>query len=245
VEEAEDDGADDSEDEHESALTKEPFADFALGPFERAVEALALRGGKEREEEPVGVFALEHEVDAEEGGGNDVEEVSEPERKVGEEITGSGGDGAFCALDHGVQAKPVGEGNFFDFGNEAGKALREFGGEVAEIAQDRRQARGEEEGEDKGDDDDQNDDGDRAGGVVAAKVEFGDVGDCGPEDDSEESADVEDQELFLEGPCEGEKEEDDDGEEDVAANLCAGSLLVGCELAGGGIGQRGVSWGEG
>ena len=47
VEEAEDDGARDSEDEHEEALAEEPFADFAFGFFEGVVEAVAF-GVRER-----------------------------------------------------------------------------------------------------------------------------------------------------------------------------------------------------
>ena len=53
-----------------------------------------------------------------------------------------------------------------------------------------------------------------------------DAGDGGHENDSEEGADVEDEELFLEGPGEGEKEEDADAEEDVAADFGAGAFLV-------------------
>lgn len=79
VEETEDDDARDSEDEHEGALADEPFAHLPLGSFEGVVEAGALIGGEEGEEEAVGVFALEHEVDAEEDGGEDVEDVGEPE----------------------------------------------------------------------------------------------------------------------------------------------------------------------
>jgi len=239
VEEAEDDGAGDSEDEHEGALAEEPFADFAFGAPEGVVETVALGGGEEREEETVGVFAFEHEVDAEEGGGDDVEEVREPERKRGEEIAGGGGESGFGALDDGVEAEPVGEGDFFDLCDYLRDSLGKFGGEVAEVAQDRRQAGGEEEGEDESDGDDENEDANSAGGVIAAEVEFGDEFDGGHEDDGEESADVEDQELFLEGPGKGQEEEDGDGEEDVAADFGAGLLLVGVEVAGGGIGQRG------
>src|ERR1700730_9987684 len=144
VEEAEDDGARYAEDEHEGALADEPFAHLALGSFEGLVEAvaliLALVGGEEREEEAVGVFAFEHEVDAEEGGGEDVEEVGEPERKRGEEVGGGGVEGADGALGDGVNAEPVGEGNSFEPGNDAGNALRELVGELAEVAQDGRQA---------------------------------------------------------------------------------------------------------
>jgi hypothetical protein len=54
--------------------------------------------------------------------------------------------------------------------------------------------------------------------------------DGGHEDDGEESADVEDEELVLEGPGEREQKEDDDAEQDVAAYFGAGSLLVGGEV---------------
>jgi hypothetical protein len=62
--------------------------------------------------------------------------------------------------------------------------------------------------------------------MVAADVELSDAGDGGHEDDSEERADVEDEDLFLEGPGEGEQEKDADGEEDAAADFSAGALLV-------------------
>jgi hypothetical protein len=78
--------------------------------------------------------------------------------------------------------------------------------------------------------------------MVAAKVQLGDTGDGGHQDDSEESADVEDEDLFLEGPGEGEKEEDSDREEDVAANFGAGSLLVRGEVFGRGGGQPISPW---
>ena len=68
---------------------------------------------------------------------------------------------------------------------------------------------------------------------------MGDEGDDGRENDSEEGADVEDEELFPEGPGEGEKEEDRDAEEDVAADFIAGSLFVGGEVFGCGAGQLG------
>ena len=53
--------------------------------------------------------------------------------------------------------------------------------------------------------------------MVAADIELRDASDGGHEDDSEEGADVEDEELFPEGPGEGEEEKDTDGEENVAA----------------------------
>ena len=42
VQKSEDDGAGDSEDDHESALTDEPFADLAVGAAEGGVEAFAF-----------------------------------------------------------------------------------------------------------------------------------------------------------------------------------------------------------
>jgi hypothetical protein len=62
--------------------------------------------------------------------------------------------------------------------------------------------------------------------LVAAKLELGDAGDGRHEDDREEGADIEDQELFLERPGEGKKEKDGYGEENIAADGCAGSLLI-------------------
>jgi len=185
------------------------------------------------------VFAFEHEVDAEEDGGEDVEEVGEPERQRGEEIAGGDIEGTDGALGDGVNAESVGERNFFELGNDAGNALRELVGELAEVLQDGRQAGGEEERDDASDGDDQKDDGYRARRMVAAQVETSDAAYEGHEDDSEEGADVEDQDLFPESPGEGEKEEDGDAEEDVGADFSAGSLLVGGEVFGRGDGQLG------
>jgi hypothetical protein len=105
------------------------------------------------------VFAFEHEVDTEEDGTEDVEEVGEPERHGGEEIAGGGVEGADGALGEGLDAEFVGEGDSFESGGDIGDALGEFVGELAEVAQDGREAGGEEEREDAGDGGDQQDDG--------------------------------------------------------------------------------------
>src|SRR6202020_2165553 len=127
----------------------------------------------------------------------------------------------------------------FDLRDDAGNALGEFVGEAAEIAEDRGKAGGEEEGEDEGDRDDQENNGHCTRGVVTAEARARDVGDSRHEDYGEESADVEDHQLFLDCPSESEEEKDADGEEDVAADVGAGSQLVGGELVGVGGGQRG------
>ena len=76
------------------------------------------------------------------------------------------------ALGDGVDAEPVGEGDSFEFGDDAGDALGELVGELAEVAQDGREADGEEEREDAGDADDEEDDGDAARGLVAADIDL-------------------------------------------------------------------------
>ena len=96
--------------------------------------------------------------------------------------------------------------------------MREFRGEVAEIAQNGWETGGEEEREDSGDGDDEKNDGDDAGGTIASNADPGDAGDGGRENDSEECADVEDEDLFLKCPGQGEEEKDSDGEEDVTAD---------------------------
>ena len=59
------------------------------------------------------MLAFEHEVDAEEGGGEDVEDVREPVGEGGEEITGGGGEG-LGAFGYGVDTERVREGEFVD-----------------------------------------------------------------------------------------------------------------------------------
>jgi hypothetical protein len=78
--------------------------------------------------------------------------------------------------------------------------------------------------------------------MVAAEVQLCDTDDNGHEDDGEESADVEDQQLLLEGPGEGEEKEDGDGEEDIAADGRSGLLLVRGEVREDG-GQLVLLWG--
>ena len=168
--------------------------------------------------------------------------MGEPERKRGEEIAGGSVEGADSALGDGLDAESVGKGNFFELGDDAGNALRELVGELAEVSQDGRQAGGEEEREEAGYADDQEDDCYRAGRMVSAQVETSDADDERHENDSEERADVENQELFPEGPGEGEEQEDDDAKDDVTADFSAGSLLVGAEVFGCGAGQLGSPW---
>jgi hypothetical protein len=95
-----------------------------------------------------------------------------------------------------------------------------------EVVHDRREAEGEEDDQNENRSDEEKDDGDGAGGMVAAKVGFGDAGDDGHQDDGEEGADVEDQQLLFERPGEGEEKKDDDAEEDVCASCGPGLLLV-------------------
>ena len=62
--------------------------------------------------------------------------------------------------------------------------------------------------------------------MVAADLPGGDADDEGHENDGEESADVEDQQLFAEVPGEGEQKQDDDAEENVAADRGARPAFV-------------------
>jgi hypothetical protein len=242
VEKTEDDGAGDSQDEHEETLAEEPFADLLLGFFEGGVEAVALGGGEEGEEEAVGGFAFEHEIDAEEDGGEDVEDVGEPEGERGEEVGGRGGEGAFGTLDEGVDAEPGGQGELLEAGDDVGDALGKVDGELAEVVHDRGQAGGEEDDQDHNAGGEEKDDGNRARGMVAAEVELCDADDNGHEDDGEESADVKDQQLLLEGPREGYKKQDGDAEEDIAADRSSGLLLVRGQVREDG-GQLVLLWG--
>jgi hypothetical protein len=130
---------------------------------------------------------------------------SEPERKRGDEIAGGGVEGSGGALGEGVDAELVRHGELLHPGDDLGNALRQVGGEVAEVTQNGRKAKGEEEGEDGKNRNDEKDDRHAAGGMVAPEAKFGDAADCGHQDHREEGADVEDQQLLLEGP--GEREE--------------------------------------
>ena len=108
--------------------------------------ARGLRLNK-REEVLVDFAALEHEVDAKEGGGEEVEDVREPVGKGVEEVAGGSGEGFLRTLRGGVDTEAVGERKLLDLGDE----LRDAGGgvrdELAEIAGDGRKGDPEEEHE--------------------------------------------------------------------------------------------------
>ena len=210
-------------------MAYEPFADFPVGLKESRIEAVTLRGGKEREEKAVGVLTFEHEIDAQEGCGEDIEEVREPVGQGGDKIACGRGDGSLGALDDAIDANFVGNGDALDASDDLGDAVGEFVGEGAEVAHDGGEANGEEDREDNADRDDEKKDGCGAGGVSAAVLKLGDASDEGHQNGREESSDVDNQHFFLEGPGEGEQEEDADGEEDVAADGAARLLLLGCE----------------
>jgi hypothetical protein len=241
VEYAEGDGTADSKDEHEEALADEPLADLAVSRLEGVVEAETLFGREEGEEEAIGTVAFEHEVDADEGRGDDVEEMGEPLRQRGDEVACGGGDGGFGALGDDVDAELVGHGDALGTGDDDGDALGQIFRELAEIAQDRGESDGEEDAKDEGDSEDENQDSDGAGGVVGAELPGGDVINDGDEDGGEEGRDVEDDELLAERPGEGEAEEDCEAEEDVAADGAAGGGFCGSWVVRS-VGQRVLLW---
>lgn len=126
----------DAEDEHEETLSVEPLAHLDFCFAQGDVEPMARGRAEEGKEEVVGVLAFEHEVDAEEGGGEDIDEVREPVWQRGDEVSGGGGDGGFCALGEGVDAEFIGHGEPLEAGDDGGDALGKFGGELAEVAED-------------------------------------------------------------------------------------------------------------
>ena len=128
-------------------MPDEPFAHLDPGLLKGVVESVALRGRKEREKEAIGELSLEHEVDAEEGSGEDVEDVSEQEGEGGKDVAGGGGECALNALGEGVDANLIGHGQFFESADDLCEVLREVCGELSEVAKDRWQSEKEEEGE--------------------------------------------------------------------------------------------------
>lgn len=89
---------------------------------------------------------------------------------------------------------------------------------MTEVAQDRREAEGEKEREYKNDRDDEQYDRNWPRRLVPANGDVGDARNDGEEDDREESADVDDFKLFAELPGEGDEQENDKREEDVATD---------------------------
>ena len=225
VENAKDDSAGDSQDEHQEALAEQPLAHLVIGCLESLVETAALIAAKEGEKELIGVFAFEHKVDAEKYCRQNVEDVGEPVGQRGKEIGSGRGQAIFRALCDGVDAELGGEGKLLNSGDNPGHALRQVGGEVLEIAEDRRKSAGEERSKKEADDDNEDEDRDNAGGVIAAEPRLPDAIDDRHQHDGEQCADVEDLDLLGEIPREREQEKDGNGEEDVAVNLGARPLL--------------------
>ena len=98
------------------------------------------------------------------------------------------------------------KGSLRSFATISGMRSGRSAEKLLEVAQDRRQAGGEEKREDEEDGEDEDDDGDCARGLVVADFDLCDAVDGRHENDGEESADVEDQELFLKGLGEGQEQ---------------------------------------
>lgn len=218
MQQAEDDGAGEAEDEHEESLRGEPFADLLVSMMEGEVEALALGQGKEGEEEAIGFVAFEHEIDAEKGGGEDVEDVGEPLGQGGDEVSGGGAGGGFCALGDGFEAEMAGEGQALEALDGLWNALGQVDGELMEVVYDGWDSHGEEEAENGGDGDDQDGDGEWAREVKCTDAPGSDAVDGGREDDGKESGDVDDEEFPENGVGNRKKYRDAKTEENMAAD---------------------------
>ena len=199
------------------SLAEEPLADTQLGRAERGVEAEAAFAGEEREQPAVGVLALEHEVDAEDEGGEEIEEAAHPVGEGGEEVRGGGGEGVFGALGDVIDAELVGERKALETGDDGRDAGGQVVCELVEVADDGGQSNEEEQS-----DDGEEDALSRSTMATSAR----DVaGAAQPEammrlttrheHDGEERADVDEGEDFAQTPGESEGQQDSDGEEDV------------------------------
>ena len=223
---AEDRCTGDAEDEHQQALAEEPLAHADLGAVEGDGETEAVIHGDQRHEPAIGVFALEHEVDAEDEGGEDIEDARQPVGERGEQVFGGGGDGVFGLLGDGADAEVVGEREALEAGFDDRDAVGQIVGELVEIADHGRKAEGEECCDGKEGDREQKRDGRSAGDMVsAADLEAHDGADGRHEDDREERADVDQQEDFAQTPCQRQGNQDAEDKENVAADSAAGVFL--------------------
>ena len=232
MQDAEDDGATDAEGEHEGELADEPAAHAGFADDEGFGEAVARSVGHEGEEVVVDGVAFEHEVDAEDEGGDEVEEVAEPKGSGGEDVLRGGGEGCLAFCGEGVDAEFVCHGQVFEFGNEAGDTWGKVVCEVLDVFCYGGKRYIEEDGDCSEHGEDEGDDRDRARGRVLLDAEAHDALQDGTKNDSEEGADVDDLEDLAETPGEGERERDGEGEEDVAAH--------GGDLAGAVVNSVGV-----
>ena len=168
VQESEDDGAGEAKDEHQQSLAEEPLADFPIGAPQGGVKTDTPRTGEEGEEEVVRVLALEHEVDTEQAGGDDVEDMGEPKGEICNEVAGRGGDRFFRACGYGVDIESSNKRQLVKPGDEAWNAVGEFVGEEREVAYHGRKTDKEEEREDESYADQEENDGHWTRGMVAA-----------------------------------------------------------------------------
>ena len=219
VQEAEDEGAGEAEDEHQRELAEEPLAGAPFGFLQGDGEAEAVFHGQERHEPAVGVLSLEHEVDAEDEAGEQVEDAPHPVGEGGEEVGDGGGEGVFGALGDGIDAELVGERKALETGDDGRNAGGQVLGELVEVADDGWKCDEEEEGKREEDATEQKHDGDAARDVArAAQLEVPDAVDGGHQHDGEERADVDEGENLAQTPGKGESKQYSDSEEDVAAD---------------------------
>lgn len=92
-----------------------------------------------------------------------------------------------------------------------------------------RQADDKKDDHDEGYADDEEEDGSGTRGASVIEFDSRDAVDDGHQDSSEECADVDDQEFFLEGPGQGEEEQNAYGKDDVAADGPVGFVRIGNE----------------
>src|SRR5580658_5903060 len=152
----------DAKDEHEASLTDEPFAHAAFCGDQRTREAVAVLERDEGEEVKVGEFAFEHEVDAEDAGGDDVHHARHPLGGGGEEKGSCGGDEVLNLFTDGIDAEPLGEGKVPELLAYYWQSAGQVRAEVLDVVQHGRHRDDEEEAEHKKDGDHEAQDGDGA-----------------------------------------------------------------------------------
>jgi len=234
MQDAEDDGATDAEGEHEGELADEPAAHAGFGDDEGFGETVARTVGDEGEEVVVDSVAFEHEVDAEDKGGDEVEEVAEPEGSACEDVLRGGCEGCLALCGERVDAEFVCHGQVFELGNEAWDARGKVGSKVLNVFCYGRKTYIEEDGKSSEDGEDEGHDCDRARGRVFADADPHDALHDGAEDDGEEGADIDDFEDLAEAPGEREAESKREGKEDVAADRgdLRGAIVSGIGVVG-------------
>ena len=178
----------------------EPLAHSAFGGDQCAREAVTKLKRDERKEVEVREFPFEHEVDAEDTGGDDVQHADDPFGGRGDKIGGDGGGQVLNSLTEGIDTEPVGEGKTMELGADRRQTVGQVRTEMLDIANDRWKRENEEDAENQEDEDHETEHSDGTRRLPAEDAQLHDLLHDGHKDHGEERADIDDLQNAAESP---------------------------------------------